>query len=82
MEKIDSEALAQMRERARPETQWAAYENKDLGHPDGGRLQFLHVGAGCTFAVPPPRMPDTNVGLGWRYVLVGTVNLDDGTVVS
>ena len=55
MDSIDKEALDAMRERARPGTQWAAYENKDIGHPDLGRLQFIHVGDGCTFKEAPAK---------------------------
>lgn len=80
MEAIDTEALAQMRERSRPGTKWAAYENKDMSHRDLGRLQFIHVGDACTFKEAPAKCPDTAVGLGWRYLLVGTVNLEDGTI--
>ena len=82
IDKPEPHALQAMRERARPGTRWAAYQNADLGHPDCGRLQFLMVGDGCTFANAPERAPDTrDCGLGWRYVHVGFVDLDNGTVV-
>jgi hypothetical protein len=57
------------------EVVWYAYQNHDLGHRELGHLQFLAVGPGCTFKEPPPRCPDTQHGLGWRYLLVGRVNL-------
>jgi len=61
---------------------WVAYRNEDLGHRDVGRLAFLRVGQGCTYEVPPAQYPDTaDVGLGWRYRLVGEVDFVAGKVV-
>jgi len=74
---IGPEALQQMRERG---GQWAAYENHDLGHPELGHLQFLKFGPGCTFEKAPERMPDTQTQINWRYILVGTVNLETGQI--
>jgi len=62
------------------EAKWYAYQNHDLGHPGIGHLQFLAVGPGCTFKTPPERYPDTQHGLGWRYILVGKVNLETGAI--
>jgi len=59
---------------------WHAYQNHDLGHFNIGHLQFLAVGPGCTFKEPPRTAPDTQHGLGWRYILVGTVNLTTGAI--
>jgi len=64
---IDKEAADIMKERG---GDWYAYRNADLGHPEIGRLQFLQCGEGCTYEDPPKQMPDTSVGLGWRYTLV------------
>lgn len=78
MEAIDKDALNAMRERHRPGTRWAAYENQAFDSSNAGHLQFLLVGSGCTYAEPPAKHP-TN-GMGWRYILVGTVNLGDGSI--
>lgn len=80
MEEIGEEALAQMKERAQPETRWAAYENKALDSITLGELRFLKIGKGCTFAAPPERYPDTAHGTGWRHWFVGYVNLDTGKI--
>jgi hypothetical protein len=77
---IDPEALAQMKERWREDTRWAAYENKALDSRTLGELRFLHVGKGCTFEQPPPRYPDTQHGTGWRHWFIGWVNLETGAI--
>lgn len=65
-ERPTPEALQQMRER---------------GGDTVGHLQFLKVGQGCTFTSPPERYPwDTPWGMGWRYMLVGRVDLQTGDV--
>jgi len=61
---------------------WYAYQNHDLGHPDVGHLQLLQCGKGCTFPEPPEKMPDSHLGIGWRYLLVGKVDLETGEVVA
>lgn len=66
--------------RDRPGT-WAAYENHDLGHPNLGHLRFLKYGPDCTLKEPPEKYPDTSLGIGWRYVYIGTVNLETGEVI-
>lgn len=52
----------------------AVYENHDLGHSMLGQKVFLSYGGpASTFDVPPPHAPDmATIGLGWRYILVGT----------
>jgi hypothetical protein len=62
------------------DVKWAAFQNHDLGHPDLGHLRFLAIGPGCTFKTPPARMPDTKEVIGWRYILVGKVNLKTGAI--
>lgn len=72
------EAIKQMRESPYnfPDTVWYAYQNHDLGHPDIGRTAFLAVGSQNTFKTPPKNYPDSQAtGLGWRYVLVGQVDM-------
>lgn len=76
---IHPESLAQLRNGGGT---WAVYQNHDLGHSEVGRLQFLKVGDGCTFATAPARMPDSHLGIGWRYLLVGYARLSDGAVVE
>lgn len=77
---IDSDALAQMKERVREGTRWAAYQNVALDSITLGELRFLHIGEGCTFTKPPPRYPDTQHGTGWRHCFIGWVDLDTGKI--
>jgi len=74
---ISPEALTTMRERG---GDWFAYQSHDMSSRTLGDLQFLQCGEGRTYITPPERMPDTQHGLGWRYVLVGKVNLETGTI--
>jgi len=77
-EKVQPEALEAMRSRG---GSWAAYQNHALDSHNVGHLQFLKFGAGCTFVVPPEKYPaDTSHGAGWRYLHVGTVNLETGEI--
>lgn len=81
-ERPTPEALQQMRERG---GDWYAYQNHALDSGTVGHLQFLKVGQGCTFTSPPERYPwdtpwDTPWGMGWRYMLVGRVDLQTGDV--
>jgi len=80
--RIAPEALTQMRAVAarRTDVRWAAFQNVDLGSPDCGHLQFILIGAGCTYQVRPERCPDTASGFGWRYQFVGWVNLLAGAI--
>jgi hypothetical protein len=71
------EALQQMRDRG---GLWAAYENHALDSADLGHLRFLKYGPDCTLKEPPQRYPDTSLGVGWKYVYIGTVNLETGEV--
>lgn len=76
---IDSEALDAMRER---KGSWAAYQNKALDSQLAGHLQFLKYGQGCTYKEPPKKYPfDNRCGMGWRYLLIGTVDLESGKVI-
>lgn len=61
---------------------WFAYQNKDLGHPGCGHIQYLKCGEGCTYSEPPGRYPDTDYGIGWRYLLKGKVDLEDGFILE
>lgn len=70
------EAIETMRARG---GRWYAYQNMDLSSCACGSFQFLQCGTGCTHKVPPSQMPDTSsMGLGWRYKLVGRVNMETG----
>jgi hypothetical protein len=78
MNEIDEEALMQMRERGGT---WACYENSALDSSNAGHLQFLQYGPNNTYKDPPPRYPiDNRFGMGWRYLLVGLINLATGQV--
>jgi hypothetical protein len=72
---IRPEALQQMRERG---GEWFAYQSHDLSSATLGDLQFLQCGPGRTYLEPPARRPDTQHGLGWRYLRVGKVNQGTG----
>ena len=77
-ERPDEETLEVMRERG---GEWFAYQNVDLGHPELGHLRFLKCGAGCTFKEAPERHPDSpEAGICWRYLLVGSINLETGDI--
>lgn len=77
---ISEEALVQMRH---AEGNWAVYQNQALDSANAGHLQFLKFGEECTYEKPPTQYPvDTAHGMGWRYRLVGVVNLATGEVES
>jgi hypothetical protein len=81
-EKPHEEALQQMRENAQG-GEWYAYQNADMGSAELGHLRFLKVGPDCTLKTAPKRYPDIsgpNGCIGWRYGLVGKVNLESGEV--
>lgn len=82
MEKPHPEALEAMKNSPYnyDDTQWCVYENKALDSSNCGHLQFLAVGPRNTFKEPPKRYPDTSAGVGWRYLFVGSVNLETGEV--
>jgi hypothetical protein len=79
-EKPDQAVLQILRERLKPGQTWFAYQNHAMDSANFGHLQFLCCGPGCTFEEPPQRMPDSHLGIGWRYLLVGTVNLETGEI--
>lgn len=74
------DAIAAMKQRG---GRWAAYQNHDMGSRQLGHLRFIRFGPGCTFesadAVPAkhPDMPDV---IGWRYLLIGEVDLETGEI--
>lgn len=74
---ISSEALETMRSRG---GDWFAFQSHDMSSATLGDLQFLQCGPECTYKTPPERMPDTQHGLGWRFLLVGKVNLESGEI--
>lgn len=81
---ISPEAEAQMQEYCdeHEDVRWAAYQNHELGHPHLGSLRFLAIGPNQTFGVPPVRYPDTQYGIGWRYLFVGWVDLEKHVVIE
>jgi hypothetical protein len=76
---ISAEALKQMRERG---GDWFAFQNHAMDSAGLGDLQFLQCGEGRTYQTPPTRMPDTQHAIGWKYLLVGKVNLETGKIVE
>jgi hypothetical protein len=79
---IDPEVLEIMRSRHSEGKKWAAYRNSDLSSPNAGHLTFLQVGEGCTYPTAPPKHPDTPSLIGWRYLLIGFVELESGDIVE
>lgn len=73
----DDFALKQMRDRGGV---WGAYQNVALDSADLGDLRFLQIGPTNTYKTAPERYPDTQFGIGWRYVHVGFVNLTNGDI--
>ena len=61
---------------------WYAYENQAMDSSTRGEMQFLLVGPDRTHKTPPPHMPDTNMGPGWKWRLIGSVSLETGKVTS
>lgn len=50
------------------------YKNEDMGHPAVGEIRIMKFGEGCTYTSAEEmteRLPDTQYGIGWRYVLRG-----------
>jgi len=80
-EKPDANTLQLLRERLKPDQTWFAYQNHAMDSSNLGHLQFLCCGPGCTFSEPPARMPDSHLGIGWRYLLVGRVDMSTGEIV-
>jgi hypothetical protein len=78
--KVHPDALASMKAQGAPTTRWGAYQNMALDSSTCGHLQFLAIGPENTFKEPPKRYPDTQFGLGWKYLFVGWVNLETGDV--
>lgn len=74
-----SDALAKMR-RVRG-VGWAVYQNAALDSESLGDIRFLAYGPAATFAAPPARYPDSPLGPGWRYVLVGWVDIETGRIM-
>jgi len=79
-EKPDPAVLKIIRDRLKLGQAWWAYQNVALDSAGLGECQYLCCGPGCTFAEPPARMPDSHLRIGWRYLLVGKVNLETGTI--
>lgn len=83
-EKIDAETLEMMRTSPYnfPDTKWAAYQNRDIGHGNLGHLRFIAVGPQNTIKeAPRGRLPDFPDELNWRYIFVGWADLASGAVV-
>ena len=59
---------------------WYTYQSHDMSSATLGDLQFLQCGEGRTYKTLPTRVPDTQHGLGWKYLLVGKANLETGMI--
>ena len=55
-----------------------AYQNQAMDSSGLGRLKFLLCGEGCTFDMPPGKMPDTATEINWMYQLVNDAPLPIG----
>lgn len=78
---IEALTLGMMRDQKAGNAEWFTYQNHDLGSSQVGHLQFLQCGPNCTYKEAPKKMPDSHLGIGWRYLLVGKVDLDSGGIV-
>lgn len=76
---IGGRALKTMRKRG---GRWVAFENHDLSSSTRGQVQFIQYGPDCTHKQPPKTCPDTQHGLGWRFVRIGFVDLASGAIVD
>lgn len=77
--------IANMRdsELNREGTIWYAYQNHDGGHFCYGRTAFRAVGPNNELKTPTNRYSDRlALGSGWRYVLVGYVDLERRTIIN
>ena len=81
--KIDTDVVMALvtSEANHEDTTWHAYENHDIGHSHAGEIQFLAVGKSNTIKEPPARLPDSGLGLGWRYQYVGMVDIIEGVIL-
>jgi hypothetical protein len=60
---------------------WYAYQNQAMDSACYGLVNYLCCGEGRTHATPPAHLPDGAIyGTGWKWLLVGKVNLKTGTV--
>ena len=75
---VHPEALATMISRG---GNWAAYRNMAMDSVTFGQMQFLQFGKDCTFPDPPTSMPDSQLGIGWKYQHIGTVDLTNGEII-
>ena len=76
-QKVPSESLDQMKYSG---GDWYAYQNQVMDSCGLGHIIYLKCGEGCTHKTPPKNAPDGNYGLGWKYRLIGKVELETGVV--
>ena len=81
-EKADPDAIKQMSESPYnyDDTKWAAFQNKAMDSAGLGHIQFLAIGQKNTFKEVPAHYPDTQHGLGWKYLFIGYVDLETGEI--
>lgn len=82
MNSVEMWELKILRDNSTARTKWAAFRNEAWDSSTFGHLQFLAVGPDHTHKVAPAHLPDTKFGTGWKYRLVGWVNLDTGLIDS
>lgn len=79
---LNESALAHMRKMLQYEDdRWAVYQNVALDSSTRGELQYLLVGKNRTHKKPPPHMPDTSRGLGWKWNFIGWVDVEKEEVI-
>lgn len=76
-QKVNPEQLDQMKYSGGT---WVAYQNQAMDSAGLGHIIFLKVGEDCTHKTPPKHAPDGAYGTGWKYLPIGTVNLETGVV--
>lgn len=81
MKEVSRKARSLMNERTKPGDRWAVYENHAMDSAFAGNLNFLQIGPTRTFKKAPERMPDSNLGIGWKYVFIGWVDLESGEIL-
>lgn len=60
---------------------WYAYRNDVMDSAAHENYVFLLVGRRCTHEEPPPHLPDGYYGAGWKYRLVGIVDVENNVLL-
>jgi hypothetical protein len=62
------------------DTRWAAYQNKAMDSASAGNVIYLAIGPQNTFKTRPEHAPDGPHGMGWKYLPIGWVNMEEGRI--